>query len=779
MAAGSIIIDLLLNSGSFETDTNRAAKSLQKAFKDATDTVKELAAAFGVGIGVDAFKDLIAGSIEAAAHLDDLSKKTGIAADVLGGIGFAAKQAGGDLEGAVAGANKLNKSLAEAAAGTPQAAEAFKVLGVNVKDAQGNVKTADVALADLADKFEQYADGPNKTALAIRLFGKAGADMIPLLDEGGAKLRENIEFFKQYSGVTNETAKAANEFEQTLEHLHLINQAFGQQLAASFLPTLQTVADAFLDMKKNSDLMSEAAEGLGTLFNGVAEAAAGFAFVIYQTARGIGALAASVAMMGESQASMSDGFTLNADEAVKAGEAFGKAGEPIKEFADDFEHASDKMADFLAKLRNGGKEAQSVNALLHSNEGYGSTGRKKPDAPGLAATGTPAPNDFDALMKQVTGIDAVAKATIQAGDANTTLTKSQELGIKIQDLFAAGLITLTNAQIDALAAGLKLGDAHEREADATKKALAQNAAYFDQLQDQREEFEKQAKAVKDLADQYGLTQTQLDGLAVSRQRDIAAALRQQAVAEDAKGNSGFSAVLKDQAAFADQTADAMQALIGKQHDATEGFAKFFNQYNDDAENANKTAREFAQSAVGSLEDSLTAFLSTGKGGFHALVDSIIAEINRLYIVKPLLASVFGSTGSNGIGGGLISDIGNVLKFGGSSSNSSALNYTNALDQQSDAAAGVSIISKFASLFSGRFADGGYVPPGQWGIAGENGPEPIFGGRTGKTVVPAGAGGPTQHLHIYVTPPSGTNRDTALQQGQAIGQGIQRALARNS
>lgn len=41
------------------------------------------------------------------------------------------------------------------------------------------------------------------------------------------------------------------------------------------------------------------------------------------------------------------------------------------------------------------------------------------------------------------------------------------------------------------------------------------------------------------------------------------------------------------------------------------------------------------------------------------------------------------------------------------------------------------ITKF---FGGFFADGGTLKPGQWGIAGENGPEPIFAGSTGMTVV---------------------------------------------
>lgn len=58
--------------------------------------------------------------------------------------------------------------------------------------------------------------------------------------------------------------------------------------------------------------------------------------------------------------------------------------------------------------------------------------------------------------------------------------------------------------------------------------------------------------------------------------------------------------------------------------------------------------------------------------------------------------------------------------------------------------GIGAIGALAkSAFGGFFADGGNLNPGEWGIAGENGPEPIYGGNSGLTVIPAhsqGAGG---------------------------------------
>lgn len=59
-------------------------------------------------------------------------------------------------------------------------------------------------------------------------------------------------------------------------------------------------------------------------------------------------------------------------------------------------------------------------------------------------------------------------------------------------------------------------------------------------------------------------------------------------------------------------------------------------------------------------------------------------------------------------------------------------------------------SGLSSLFSGFFADGGTVAPGRWGWAGENGPEPVYGGMTGATVMPAG-GGPVSVTFNISTP----------------------------
>jgi hypothetical protein len=235
-----------------ERQTSATAARMGKSF----DGVKGALAGLGAGISVGALVGIIKEAIDAADHLNDLSKQTGIAVDTLGGLGFAAGQAGGDLESIADAAGKLNKSIAGAAGGNKEFADAFKALGINIKDAEGKLKSVDQVMIELADKFESYADGPEKVAIATRLLGKSGAAQIALLNDGGRALQQNIEYYKRYAGVTQDTADKADAFNDTLGKLSLLSGSFGRTLAAELLPTLQGVANALLTAKENGDQFS-------------------------------------------------------------------------------------------------------------------------------------------------------------------------------------------------------------------------------------------------------------------------------------------------------------------------------------------------------------------------------------------------------------------------------------------------------------------------------------------------------------------------------------------
>jgi len=263
----------------------RATDETGPAFRTASSNLDGLAGsaaklvgALGGTLIASGLANLVKGAIDAADELSKLSQRTGIAIETLGGLGFAAEMAGGSMGSITDAADKLNKSLAEAASGQKLASEAFDVLGISATDAAGQTKSVDVAMAEIADKFAGFADGPEKAALAMRLFGKAGADQIVLLNAGGEALREQIEYYKRYSGVSEETSKRAEVFNDTLSKIGLLSTSLGNTLAASLLPSLQAVADAMLDLKENGSGFSAIGDALRVVFETLAITTANLAF---------------------------------------------------------------------------------------------------------------------------------------------------------------------------------------------------------------------------------------------------------------------------------------------------------------------------------------------------------------------------------------------------------------------------------------------------------------------------------------------------------------------
>lgn len=131
--------------------------------------------------------------------------------------------------------------------------------------------------------------------------------------------------------------------------------------------------------------------------------------------------------------------------------------------------------------------------------------------------------------------------------------------------------------------------------------------------------------------------------------------------------------------------------------------EFFDDYYKKAMDFGKATKDFLESTMNKLEDALTNFIMGQKVDWKELVNSIIKEFLRLYVIRPLLASIFGAIfGAPGAGGGIFGSI-----FGG--------------------------------LFGGLKAGGGVVPPWKSFVAGERGAELIEqdGAGAARRVIPAG------------------------------------------
>lgn len=130
MIAGSLELQMSANLARLSDDMNKAKGMVGGAMKyinSTVDSTKTMLASLGVGLGVGYFVHLIQGSIDAADHLNDLSKSTNIVIADLAGLKLLANQTGTDLDGLAKGINKMSVAMGK----DP---EKFKALGITAKD---------------------------------------------------------------------------------------------------------------------------------------------------------------------------------------------------------------------------------------------------------------------------------------------------------------------------------------------------------------------------------------------------------------------------------------------------------------------------------------------------------------------------------------------------------------------------------------------------------------------------------------------------------------------
>jgi ribosomal protein L12E/L44/L45/RPP1/RPP2 len=247
--AGSIVIDLLMNTGSFETDTQRAAKSLKSLENSAAVTGAAIGTAMvAAGTAVTA---LVKQSIDAMDEMSKLAQKTGTTVESISALTYAADLSGVSQEELGSAISKLTKNMSDAANGTGEAQAGFKALGISVTDASGNLKSSDAILGELADKFAGYQDGAEKTALAVNIFGKAGAQLIPLLNSGKDGLSDLSDEAKRLGLIFDQdTATAAENFNDNLSRLHDAVKGFGNSIATAVLPVLVDLTNQAVESAK-------------------------------------------------------------------------------------------------------------------------------------------------------------------------------------------------------------------------------------------------------------------------------------------------------------------------------------------------------------------------------------------------------------------------------------------------------------------------------------------------------------------------------------------------
>lgn len=217
------------------------------------DSLRHMAELAGIAFSVEALKDWIAETAEAAEKIEQMSAKLGATPEQVQSLGAEAKLTGTDFEEMATQLERLQLSLAKAGEKASPAAAALKALGI---DAQQFRALSPVAQVDaLAESFSRYADGASKTAIAQALLGRAGADMIPFLDKGAEGMRE-LNDAAQRTGVimSGETISALAQTREHINEMSLAWQGLSQKIYAAVNPAIDAAVQALTRMLEKMDV---------------------------------------------------------------------------------------------------------------------------------------------------------------------------------------------------------------------------------------------------------------------------------------------------------------------------------------------------------------------------------------------------------------------------------------------------------------------------------------------------------------------------------------------
>ena len=176
----------------------------------------------------------IAGSYMAFTdNLGKMSQRTGISAESLGGLKFAAEQSGASIDVLSDGLRSFLKKMEEAKSGKDN-------LGI------GNTTDTEEALMRLADRVKSLKSPTEQAKVAAEAFGRVGYKLLPMLQEG----REGITKLKEEAkrlGLTLDEAAIQNGVKLT-DATNRMKQSFASisnQIVANLAPSLISMMDGF------------------------------------------------------------------------------------------------------------------------------------------------------------------------------------------------------------------------------------------------------------------------------------------------------------------------------------------------------------------------------------------------------------------------------------------------------------------------------------------------------------------------------------------------------
>ena len=187
---------------------------------------------------VDGFGD----AINLGADLDDLSSRTGETAGNLVLLQRAFVNAGVSSDKMAPSINKLQKFMADAAAGGAAQTATLDALGISMADLAGKTPTEQMQI--FASKIGSISDPSERARAAMEVFGKSGGELLPLLNNFSTQMDGARNQLGSLPGVMDRSAAAFGVLSENFETIGTKTKEFAAGFIEAALPALNTFTSA-------------------------------------------------------------------------------------------------------------------------------------------------------------------------------------------------------------------------------------------------------------------------------------------------------------------------------------------------------------------------------------------------------------------------------------------------------------------------------------------------------------------------------------------------------
>jgi hypothetical protein len=274
--AGDLVVRLGLNSNPLTKGLADASTGVKGFAESATTWLNPVTAVFTGMAAAAAATGLsiygIAQRIEGLAGVVDKANQTGLSAQFIQELGFAADQAGVPVDNLFDSLKDMTTKIGEASLAADATAKNLDQIGLNIGDLK-KLKPEDQFLA-IADSIAKLPTVAERSAAGIAIFGESAVKLVPLLSQGEEGIRSLMQQAKDLKiGISDEDLKSIATADNAMARMKSSLSSVVSNIAVSLAPVFEQISNSLTsilpqiaDMARSlSGVLAEAMKTVGDM----------------------------------------------------------------------------------------------------------------------------------------------------------------------------------------------------------------------------------------------------------------------------------------------------------------------------------------------------------------------------------------------------------------------------------------------------------------------------------------------------------------------------------